>query len=434
MEKIVTKTDAKYVFPTRIKTCAYARVSSGKDAMLQSLNSQVSYYSKMIQNEPRYLYVGVYIDEAISGTKDRPEFQRMLNDAKAGKFSLIITKSISRFARNTLTLLKAVRELKEAGVDVYFEEQGIHSISSEGELLLTIMGSFYQEEARNVSENCKWRIRRDFEEGKLYGSADHYGYKLVKRDLIVVPEQAEVVKRIFDLYLEGCGFIKIANILNKEGVPTLRNAKWTRNTIAQILINVNYTGDLLLQKTYSDSYLTKLTKNNHGQLQKYYVEGHHEPIISKEIYDEVQMIRLARAAIWNSGKKEDKEYPFVGILKCANCGKPYKHKKNSAREYYVCGNFTTYGRVACTNSGQIPTSELIRLTKEVLNVDEVTSEILEERLDCILSKESNILTYVFKTGEEIDVIWNKPSRKDSWTPEMRKQAGLHSLKKWRERK
>ena len=197
MEKTVTKTDANFVFPTRIKVCAYARVSSGKDAMLQSLSNQISYYSNKIQSNPNYFYAGVYADEAISGTKDRPEFQRMLDDAKAGKFSLIITKSISRFARNTLTLLKAVRELKELGVDVYFEDQRIHSISKEGELLLTIMASFYQEEARSVSENCKWRIKKDFEEGKLYGSSDHYGYKLVKRDLIVVPEQAEVVRRIY---------------------------------------------------------------------------------------------------------------------------------------------------------------------------------------------------------------------------------------------
>jgi len=206
----LTRTITKIEFPpapplSLTRVAAYARVSSAKDEMLHSLAAQVSYYSRLIQQNPGWLYVGVYADEAMTGTKDnRPEFQRMLSDCRNKIIDRIITKSISRFARNTVTLLKTVRELKSLGVDVYFEEQNIHSMSGDGELMLTILASYAQEESLSVSENCKWRIRQDFSKGKP-GNIKILGYDLVDGQLEINTEEANTVRMIFADYLSGMG-------------------------------------------------------------------------------------------------------------------------------------------------------------------------------------------------------------------------------------
>ena len=199
MEKIVRKISPSVPpVPARLRVAAYARVSSGKDAMLQSLAAQVSYYSNLIQQRLDWEYAGVYADEALTGTKDtRPEFQRLIADCKDGKIDLIITKSISRFARNTVTLLETVRELKLLGVDVYFEEQNIHSMSGDGELMLTILASYAQEESRSVSENCKWRIRKRFQQGEIVNLRFMYGYRINNGQIEIDQEQAEIVRMIY---------------------------------------------------------------------------------------------------------------------------------------------------------------------------------------------------------------------------------------------
>ena len=193
------------------KVAAYARVSSGKDAMLHSLSAQVSYYSKFIQSHNEWIYVGVYVDEAKTGTKDTREgFQRQIADCRAGKVDMILTKSISRFARNTVSLLQTVRECKAMGVDIYyFEEQNIHTMSGDGELMMTILASYAQEESRSASENQKWRIRKNFEEGKPWSSTIH-GYRSENGRYVVFPEEAVLVKKIFRWYLEGRGYNTIA--------------------------------------------------------------------------------------------------------------------------------------------------------------------------------------------------------------------------------
>ena len=190
--------------PKKKRVAAYARVSSGKDAMLHSLSAQVSYYSDYIQSNG-WEYAGVYADEAITGTKDKRDgFQKLLTECRNGNVDMVITKSISRFARNTVTLLTTVRELKELGVDVYFEEQNIHTTSADGELMLTILASYAQEESLSVSENMKWRIKKNFEDGKPW-SGFVLGYRCENGQYVVVPEEAEVVRRIYREYLEGLG-------------------------------------------------------------------------------------------------------------------------------------------------------------------------------------------------------------------------------------
>lgn len=200
---------------------SYSRVSNGKDTMLHSLSAQVSYYSNLIQNHEGWIYCGVYSDEALTGTKEnRDDFQRLIEDCRAGKIDLVITKSISRFARNTVTLLNTVRELKSLGIGVFFEEQNINTLNAEGELLITILASYAQEESLSASENVKWRIQNDFKQGKLPLSVwNIYGYKRTSDGgLEIVPEEAEVVKTIYRLYLDGLGILKIAKYLNEMGV------------------------------------------------------------------------------------------------------------------------------------------------------------------------------------------------------------------------
>ena len=219
--RIVTQTRfPKAQLPKLTRVAAYARVSSGKDAMLHSLSAQVSYYSNLIQNHSGWQYVGVYADEALTGTKDnRENLQQLLTDCRSGKVDMVITKSISRFARNTVTLLETVRELKTLGVDVFFEEQNIQSLSADGELMLTILASYAQEESLSASENQKWRVRQNFQNGRPWRGF-MLGYRYDGEKYIVVPKEAEIVRSIFAAYLDGKGVVAIMKRLNKEGILT----------------------------------------------------------------------------------------------------------------------------------------------------------------------------------------------------------------------
>ncbi|NLD97329.1 MAG: recombinase family protein, partial [Synergistaceae bacterium] len=305
MERKIIKLPLAPQVLTRQRTAAYARVSCDKDAMLHSLAAQVSFYSDLIQSRPDWDYIGVYADEALTGTKgDRPEFQRLIADCRARKIDFIITKSISRFARNTVDLLETVRELKSLGVGVFFEEQNINSMSGDGELMLTILAAYAQEESRSVSENCKWRIRKDFNEGKPAGHMHVYGYDYKAGKLTIVPEEAEVVRIIFADYLSGMGRNAIMKKLIALGIPTKFGGRWSESTVNSILTNEKMAGDMCLQKTLVVDHLTKRWKRNRGELEKYYNEGSHEGIVSKETFEAVQAEMKRRAKLASvSGKQ-----------------------------------------------------------------------------------------------------------------------------------
>ena len=286
-EVIKIKSDF-YALPLKNKVAAYVRVSSGKYAMLHSLSAQISYYSELIQKNPQWEYVGVYVDEAKTGTKDnRQEFQRLISDCKQGKVDMIITKSISRFARNTLTVLETVRELKSLGIDVYFEKENIHSMSEEGELMLTLLSSFAQEESLSVSENCKWRIRDKFKCGVPLNSKT-LGYIYENGNFEVDSSEARIVKMIFEDYLNGMGMLMIAKKLEKMKVKPRHSTKWNKNSVRTILQNEKYMGDLILQKTFVKDHISKKHCINKGELPKYYVEKSHTPIIDKDTFLRVQ--------------------------------------------------------------------------------------------------------------------------------------------------
>ena len=417
METKVTKIDALPKLEEKVKVAAYARVSSGKDAMLQSLSNQVSYYNNLIRSTEGWEFAGVYADEAISGTKDtRDEFQRLIKDAKDGKIDLIIVKSISRFARNTVTMLETVRELKSIGVDVFFEEQNLHSISGEGEMVLTFLASFAQEEARSVSENQKWKVKKNFEKGIQWSASKSYGYRVIEKKYVVVPEEAMVVKHIFDLYLNGLGIQAIANQLEKEGIKPMIACKWNKTSIRQILGNINYTGDLLLQKTYNESYLTKKNKLNKGEKDQYLVEDDHEPIISKEVFNRVQEIMRQRVDYYKLDQLERKKYPLSSLVECGLCGMNYNHKKTRYSEKWMCSTFNQKGKSACA-SKCVPDTELNRLAQEI-GYDKIRK---------VKVYPNNELTFHLIDGSTVIKTWNDYSRKNSWTEEMKEKARQRAI-------
>ena len=295
----LTRMEAPAQLPVRKRVAAYARVSMEKDAMLHSLAAQVSYYSERIQRNPKWEYAGVFADFGLTGTKEtRPEFQRMLKECREGKIDLILVKSISRFARNTLALLNTVRELKGLGIGVYFEEQKLDTLSGDGEFMLTILASFAQEESRSVSENCKWRIRKKFEQGIPTGFG-MYGYEVRNGSFAIKPEEAAVVRRIFQMYLDGMGSVKIMKLLTEEGVPAPLGGLWNASVVMEILKNEKYVGDLLLQKFYTNNHVEKKRFHNRGELPQYFVGEDHEPIIDRETFDAVQ-----REIAWRTARRK----------------------------------------------------------------------------------------------------------------------------------
>lgn len=419
--------------PTVKKVAAYTRVSSDKDAMLHSLSNQVSYFSNYIQSNKNWIYAGVYSDEGQTGTNGkRDSFQRMIQDAKEGKIDIIITKSISRFARNTETLIKTIRELKEYNVDVYFQEQNIHTLSNGGELLISILASYAQEESRTCSENTLWRVSKNFQEGKLYGGNNCLGYKIMDGNFVLVPEEAVLVKRIFDLYIGGYGEDRIAKTLNDEGIKSYQGKLWYRSSIRSVLTNYNYTGDLLLQKTYRENHITKKMKRNNGEKNMYLVSNDHEPIISKDQFEQAKKVRYERLLV-KSHNREYKTYPFTGLLRCGICGRTYTHKKNEYIEYWVCSTFEQLGKSYC-NSKQIRDDVLKEVSCQVLNIASFNKDKLKDNVSFIEVFNGNKLNFHFYDESTKEVIWQDVKRSSRWTDEMREKARLRAIEQHKRRK
>jgi DNA invertase Pin-like site-specific DNA recombinase len=326
MNRKIKKLEPKiHKLPAKKRVAAYARVSSGKDAMFHSLSAQISYYSELIQKNPSWLYIGVYADNAMTGTKDeRPEFQRLIEDCKSGKIDMVIVKSISRFARNTVTLLKTVRELKSKNIDVFFENENIHSMSGDGELMLSILASFAQEESRSVSENCKWRIRKQFEKGELANLRFLYGYNIKKGEITVNDEQAWVVKHIFNNYVSGENCAEIARDLNESHAETLKKHEWTSDDVRRVLKNEKYAGNAMLQKSFVSSHLTKKQQKNKGELPMFWALNTHTPIIDKYTFDLAQEKLKQNFKKCNIQAERNLKYPFTGKIKCGICGKNFR--------------------------------------------------------------------------------------------------------------
>ena len=317
----------------RKRVAAYARVSTNGESMTNSLAAQIDHFRGLIESNPEWDHAGIYADEGISGTSPahRKEFNRMLADCEEGKIDIILTKSISRFARNTLTLLKTVRRLRELGVEVRFERENLSTTDVSSELMMTVLTSFAQEESRSISENVKWGIKRGFEEGRMNAFVI-YGYRRVNGQLKVVPEEAEVVRLIYDNFLNGYSAAKTEKQLAEMGVKSYRGKHFSRDAIRKILRQEKYTGNATLQKYYIEKHITHKKRKNRGELPQYYVENSHEAIIDKEIFERVQqeITRRRELGIFASGAVETN--CFTSKIKCERCGKNYRRYKKTYKD------------------------------------------------------------------------------------------------------
>lgn len=354
---------------TKKKVCAYVRVSSDSEKQGESFENQTTYYETLISSNPEYEFVGVFADRGITGTVDnRQQFQEMIERCRNGQIDIILTKSISRFARNTVVMLETIRELKNLNVEVRFEKENINTMSGDGEFMLTVLSSFAQEESKNVSDNLKWRVRRNFEQGKILINTSRFlGYdKDQYGDLVINQREAEIVKRIYDVYLKGNGCFKIAKMLNEEMIPSVTGGKWHESTILGILKNEKYKGDAILQKTYSKDHITKKKVRNKGELDMFYIHDNHSPIIYEEIWDMVQdEIKIRGHSKGNTGERSTKyqnKYPLTGMLFCSKCGSVLRRRtwnsKHSCRKIvWQCSNYILNGKAACEGT-KIDDSEL----------------------------------------------------------------------------
>jgi site-specific DNA recombinase len=320
----------------RRRVAAYARVSTDHDDQFTSYEAQIDYYTKYIKSRDDWEFVKVYTDEGITGTstKHREGFKSMVADALEGKIDLIVTKSVSRFARNTVDSLTTIRELKEKGVECYFEKENIWTFDGKGELLITIMSSLAQEESRSISENCTWGQRKRFADGKVTVPFKSFlGYDRGQDgSLIVNQKQAELVKRIYRMFMEGMTPYGIAAKLTEEKIPSpTGKEKWWAGTVKAILSNEKYKGDALLQKSFTVDFLTKKKKINEGEVPQYYVEQDHEAIIDPEIFDQVQDELKRRCPGRN---RYSGVHVFSGKLKCGQCGSWYGSKVWHSNDKY----------------------------------------------------------------------------------------------------
>jgi len=331
--------------PTKKLVAGYARVSTDNEEQLTSYEAQVDYYTKHILSNPDWDFVEVYTDEGISATstKKRDGFNRMIADALEGKIDLIITKSVSRFARNTVDSLTTVRLLKEKGIEIYFEKENIWTFDSKGELLITIMSSLAQEESRSLSENVTWGQRKRFSDGKVsLPYARFLGYDKGEDGLPQInEEEAAIVRLIYSLFLEGYTPHTIAKRLTDDGIPSPGGKdRWMQGTIKSILTNEKYKGDALLQKRYTVDFLTKKMKVNEGEVPQYYVENSHPAIISPEVFDIVQAEMKRRKTTPN---RHSGTGMFSSRIICGQCGGSYGSKvwhstSKYRRTIYQCNN------------------------------------------------------------------------------------------------
>ena len=319
------------------KVAAYARVSTDHEEQQSSYEAQVDYYTTYIQGRDDWEFVSVYADEGITGcnTKKRDGFNSMVEDALAGKIDLIITKSVSRFARNTVDSLTTIRKLKEHGTECYFEKENIWTFDGKGELLLTIMSSLAQEESRSISENCTWGQRKRFQDGKVTVPFGRFlGYDRGEDgNLVLNEDEAQIIRRIYGLFLQGRSPYAIAKVLTSEGIPTPGKKKtWSASTVKSILTNEKYKGDALLQKVYTEDFLTKKKIKNDGQVPQYYVENNHPAIIEPGVFDRVQKLMAVRHPGQNRNSSIS---PFSSRIKCGECGSWSALMKNPSLVYEI---------------------------------------------------------------------------------------------------
>ncbi len=414
------------------RVAAYCRVSTDSEDQLQSYRSQVRYYTDLINGNSDWTMAGIYADESITGTQvdKRVNFQRLINDCMNGNIDMIITKSISRFARNTLDTLKYVRKLKEMNVAVFFEEENINTLTMDGELLLVILSSVAQQEVENISANVKKGLKMKMQRGELVGFQGCLGYDYdpMDKSISVNEEEAEIIRYIFKRYLEGAGGSVICRELENLGYKTPRGkSKWSTTTVLGIIKNEKYKGDILMGKTFTVDPISKRRLDNFGEEDKFYIKEHHEAIISAEDFDKAQEIRLKRARNRNTvssknGKREkySRKYAFSSLLECGFCGanlsrrtwhskteynkiiwqcvvgtkkgKKYCPESKGVEEEAIEKAFVESYRQLCSNNQDVVEEFLLRIEK-VLNDGSIEKDIkkLDNEISSLLAKQNSLV-------------------------------------------
>lgn len=407
----------------KLRVCAYCRVSTDNEEQLSSYEAQVTHYTDYIKLNPEWEYSEIYADEGISGTntKKRVEFNRMIDDCMAGKIDMVITKSISRFARNTLDTLQYVRKLKEKNIAIFFEKENVNTLDSKGEFLITLLGSLAQEESSNISQITRMGIAYRFQEGKVIVNHNRFlGYtKDENGDLVVVPEEAEIIKRIYREFLEGKSDLKIAKGLEYDGILTGAGKEtWWASTVKSILKNEKYMGDALLQKTHTVDFLTKKRVKNNGIVQQYYVEDSHPPIINKEKFAAVQAEFERRSSMRGysqTGKSAfTSEYAFSGKLFCQNCGSKFRRASwgTGKNKQYVwrCINREQNGVDKCSTK-TVKEKDLEQAFLRIMNreqevkITKFDEEIFRRLIERVKVQSMVEAVFVFKTGVEVREIF-----------------------------
>ena len=382
---IPPKPEAVRASKRQLRVAAYCRVSTDDEEQLTSYEAQKNYYTDKIMTNKEWTMAGIFADEGITGTsaRKRPEFLRMIRQCKQGKIDIVLTKSISRFARNTVDCLNYVRALKELGIAVIFEKENMNTLEIDSEILITMLGAFAQSESESISANVRWGIRQAMKEGKATIQYKYlYGYRKgddSKPEIIL--DQAEVVRKIYDLFLSGTPVRGIQEYLNANSVPNINGeSKWARSAIDSILTNEKYCGDVLLQKTYIDDCINKKVKKNTGQLPMYLVQNHHEGIISRETFDAAQA-ELARRSAGKSPSKKNaptgrsrysSKYALSDRLYCGECGTRYqrctwRNRDGSKRIVWRCVSRVDYGSKYCHDSPTLDEEPLHRAVLAAIN-------------------------------------------------------------------
>ena len=383
MAKVMRITPTFPSIKPRLKVAAYARVSTESDRLSHSLSAQISYYSELIQSNPEWEYAGVYADSGISGTSmnKRTELCRLLADCEKGKIDIVLTKSISRMARNVVDLLETVRHLKELGIEVRFEKEQINSLSTDGELMLTILAGFAEDESKSISDNIKWAIRKKFAQGKQWHTAP-FGYRWNGETFVVQENEAEAVRWIYEQFLKDEPLGKTYRWLEEKGYPS------SKPFVRYVLQNPTYTGDVVLQRYFSENHRTHKAIKNTGQMPKYLVKDNHPAIIDKETFDAVQA-KIQDSYDFNpAAHRIVKPSPFSAKIICGKCGEHYvksltkTNRFEGLQEHWTC--FGKWRKHICKDAQNIRGSKLREAACEVLGLTEFDENVFSKTVEKIV--------------------------------------------------
>ncbi len=400
MEVVAVKARPKY--QKRKRVAAYCRVSTSMEKQQHSLATQVSYYSSLIQSTPGWEYAGVFSDDGISArTSNREGFQQMLKACWEGKIDIILTKSISRFARNTVDLLETVRELKRRGIEVRFEREKINTFTADGEFLMTLLASFAQAESENLSQNIRWTIQRKFKEGEAF-SRKLFGYTWENGEAEIVEEEAKVVRRAFNLYLELFSAKDVAEQLNREGLLRRNGKQHTISSVEYILNQERYTGNEILQKYYQHPQKHRRVKNT-GEFPRYLVKNSIPAIIDQAVYDEVHRIMTSRKYIGGHERKGFQISCFSGKIECGICGRHFNKCYNNGdrkKAFWKCRGVIHYKDCSAKRT---PEEELKMKVSEAMGTDSFDEALFREIVEKVIVKPDQSIRIIYRRdGGEVD--------------------------------